>query len=80
MQKGEVIVNLLVTTEVELREVDNDEPVAKKVGDIKILAKPMLVKSHWNRSEWVVLAFPGALPVAVDVEELKMAIANATNC
>lgn len=58
-----------VTNEITVRELNGSENKE---------AKPITVKSHWNRCEFVVLEMHG-VEVTVSARELEAAIKNATN-
>ena len=60
-----------VTNEVNVYEVNGSEP---KPGE----RPTVLVRSHWNRSNLVVLEI-GDLRLAVTAADLQAAIRNATN-
>ena len=50
-----------------------------EMEDIKISDKFLVVASHWNYSDRVVLKFPDGKSVTVLAKELHAAIDNATN-
>lgn len=62
--------SIKVTNEVRIYEVNDErEPLNRPV---------LIVKSHWNRNEFVVLEFEGKC-ITVARSELSAAMANATN-
>lgn len=63
---------MAVKSEVEIYEIDGlDVPISEY--------KKLVVESHWNVSDRVVLVF-GKKQLTVNVRELRRAIDNATNC
>ena len=60
-----------VINEVKVYEVDNEELAVGKYPKLKI-------KSHWNRSSFVILEFEGK-DITVVASSLAKAIQNATN-
>jgi hypothetical protein len=66
--------NLDVSTKIEVFEVDDKEVALGKP------APRIGVTSHWNRRRLVVLEFEDGTSFAVDANELRKAIDNATNC
>ncbi len=61
-----------VRSEIEIYEVDGKEV------ELGIDPPKLVVESHWNRDEFVVLTLDGK-SVTVEADKLRKAIENATN-
>ena len=61
-----------VTNEIKIYEIDDQE--LKSISN----AQPLIVKSHWNNDNVVVLEI-GGVKYTVVAKDLKAAIDNATN-
>ncbi len=60
-----------VTCELPVYEIDGQAPPMN--------GAPLIVQSHWNNRQWVVLLMPNGPPITVNAADLKAALENATN-